>query len=106
MDMRVSNEIRDRLFKIYHSKFSESNDPKEESCLLLESARKDLEQIDGLVEKIQKGKVRLSRSERRDAFRDKNAIGFLVKYLESLNGASPEEIARALRPLKHIGFFN
>lgn len=102
--MKLTNDLRDRLFEVYGPRQSVESEPRVEE--IKDSVIKVLDNLNLVIEGLEQGHVKLSRANRRNIFEDKDALEFLVKYLDSLNGQEPVRVARALAPLRHVGFLN
>lgn len=107
--MGISSDIRDQLFEIYGSggdltQFK--SEPSNLIRLLKETAQCEIESLDQIIHALRAGELRMTRSQRRDVYADRKALEFFEKYLNSLEGADAVTVARAIRPIKHIGFFN
>mgnify|MGYP001430115046 CR=1 FL=1 len=107
--MKVSSQTRDRLFDIYGSGGDLTQSKTEPSiliALLKEAAQSEIESLDQIIYALQTRELKLTRSLRKDVYADRKGLEFFEKYLTSLEGADAATVARAIRPIKHIGFFN
>jgi|GEM_PF-6101486 len=107
--MRVPSDIRDQLFEIYGSggdltQFK--SEPESLIRLLKDTAQCEIEALDQIIHALKAGELKSSRSERRNFYANRKALEFFEKYLNSLEGSDAATVARAIRPIKHIGFLN